>query len=181
MTATTTTSPDAVLVSPAAALAEAEIAAETAATARHEAEAARGVVLTRIQEKDTRRAEIAARRAAGDERDADGAELALLSVDREVLVELLSRRDAAAAAARAEAEKHVRALAQARADLAREEGVRTAAALDRHLGELEALLLETLRQSNAVAKRIGRAQTLWVPTVELESSLVPLCAMRSRW
>ena len=59
--------------------------------------------------------------------------------------------------------------------------MRTAAALDRHLADLETLLLETLRQANATAKRLGRGQTSWVPTRELEGSLVPLCAMRSRW
>lgn len=182
MTATTTTSPDAVLVSLAAALAEAEIVAETATTARHEAEAASAAVRARVAEMDAARREIRDRRAAGDQRPGDGADLELLGLDCEILLGVLAERDAAAVAARAEAEKQNCVLAQARHDLGRAEAQRTADALDRHLAELETLLLETLGQANATAKRIGGAQTSWVPTAALENALVPLHAMRHpRW
>jgi hypothetical protein len=174
MTAITTTSPDAVLVSLAAARAEAEIVAETATTARHEAEAASAAVRARVAEMDAARREIRDRRAAGDQRPGDGADLELLGVDLEILLELLSRRDADVAAARTEAEKANSALAQARADLAREEAVRTAAALLPRIEELAALLLEAVGQSNAIAARLGRGQTEWRPSADLMAALVPL-------
>jgi hypothetical protein len=182
MTDSPTAAADPALVSLAAALAAAELAAAEAADAHRAAEAARDQVRSRIAELDAARREIGTRRAAGDLRDDDRADLAVLAADIEALGVLLAERDAAAAAARAEAEKQNCVLAQARHDLGRAEAQRTADALDRHLAELETLLLETLGQANATAKRIGRAQTSWVPTAALENALVPLHAMRHpRW
>jgi hypothetical protein len=168
------TATDPVIEALATALAEAEITSEKATTAHREAEAARGVVCGRIQGMDTKRAEIAARRAAGDQRPDDGAELALHVMDREILEGLLAQHDATVVATRAEVERAGRTLVQAQHDLARAEALRTAAALDQHLEVLGGQMLAGIREANAIARRLGRGLPDWRPSAELLGALVPL-------
>ena len=133
-----------------------------------------------IWDKDAQRAAIVARRAAGDERPGDGADLALIAADREILDGLLAHRDAAVAETKAAAERAVRDLNQARATLARAELELVAAALPPRLEELAGLLLQGIQQANAAEERLGRGRTSWMPSVELESALVPFFATRPR-
>jgi hypothetical protein len=172
------TATDPVIEALATALAEAEVTSEKTTTAHREAEAARDAVRTRIQDMDARRGEIAARRAAGDQRPEDGAELAVISVDRELLDGILAQREADVVVARAVAEKEKRALDQALHNLAREEAVRTAAALDLRLEELAGLLLQGILQANAIAQRLGRGMPNWRAPAALMGALTPL---DSRW
>jgi hypothetical protein len=121
-----------------------------------------------------------ARRATGDERPGDGADLALLAADREILDGLLAQRGGAIAEAKAAAERAVSDLNQARTNLGRAELERVAAALPPRLEELAALLLDALQQANAAEERLGRGRTSWMPSVALESALVPFFATRPR-
>jgi len=180
MTATKTVAVDPVIEPLAVALAEAEVAAEKAATSRREAEAARAAVLERVWDKDAARAAIVARRAAGVERPEDGADLALIAADKEVLDGLLAQRDAVVAETKAAAERAVCDLTQARANLGRAELERFAAALPPRLEELAGLLLQGIQQANAAEERLGRGRTSWMPSVALESALTPFFATRPR-
>jgi hypothetical protein len=174
-------SADPALEALAVAVAAAELTAAEANAAFRESEAARDVVRSRVQALDAARQEIRNRRAAGDGRDTDGADLELLALDQEILVAVLAGRDAAVTAARAEAEKAIRVLNQARHDLDHAEAQRTAAALVQHLEVLDRLLVEGVRQANSVSKGNGHGQTGWIPSVELMAVLTPLDAARPRW
>lgn len=181
MTDSPTAAADPALVSLVAALAAAELAAAEAADAHRAAEAARDQVRTRIAELDAARREIGTRRAAGDLRDADRADVAVLATDIEALGVILSERDATVAAARADAERTIRDRDQARVALVGAEDKIVSAALVAQLEKLDGLVVEVIRQANEVARRRMHGQTSWAPSIALEKALVPLFAARPRW
>ena len=84
-------------------MAETERAAETADAAVHEAQEKLDQIAGRITALESERAEIVARRTAGDRRDDDGARLAAMAADQEGLAKL--RTDAATRGLRRELEK----------------------------------------------------------------------------
>src|SRR4051812_49168697 len=89
-----------VIAAAAQRVAEAELAAQAATAAHRDVENEVATIRARIAEFEARRREIGARRAQGDQREDDGATLALLAADAEALTEILTRREADAAAAR---------------------------------------------------------------------------------
>src|SRR3954470_22690850 len=112
-----TDTPNPAILSASHRVAEAEVSAQTATASHREIETEVGTIRSRVAEFEAKRREIGTRRAQGDQRDSDGADLALISADAEALTEILQRRDADAAAARAAAEVAVRSLQNARENL----------------------------------------------------------------
>jgi hypothetical protein len=169
----TTTNPEGVAVA-AERLAEAEIAAEGAAAAHREADAHDDRIRAKIAGLDDARRAIGTRRAAGDLRSTDGAELALIAADHEGLTAMRAEHEGALAAARAAAEDAARALDAARFALGREEDRAEERALTEHLDRLDALLRETIVRANWVARRLGRSRPAWAPSRETMDLLHPL-------
>ena len=173
MSTTTDTSADAIAAA-AERLAEAELAAEGAAAAHREAAAHDDRIRGKIAGLEDERRAIGARRAAGDLRAEDGAELALLAADHEALVAIGAEHEAVLATARVAAEDADRALDAARFALGREEDRAEERALAEHLDRLDALLGETIVQANKVARRLGRSRPAWTPSRATMDLLHPL-------
>ena len=155
-------------------LAEAELAAEDAAAARREAAAHHDQLRAKIAGLEEARRAIGARRAAGDQRSDDGAELALIAADHEALAAIGAEHEGTLATARAAAEEATRALDEARFALGREEDRAEERALTEHLDSLDALLRETIARAHGVARRLGRSRPAWTPKREAMDLLVPL-------
>ncbi len=169
----TTTNTDAIAAA-AERLAEAEVAAEGAAAAHREAAAHDDQLRAKIAGLEDARRAIGARRAAGDTRAEDGAELALIAADHEALIAIRAEHEGALADARAAAEEAVHALDAARFALKREEDMAEERALTEHLDRLDALLRETVVRANEVARRLGRGRPTWTPSRETMDLLLPL-------
>ncbi len=169
----TATSTDAIAAA-AERLAEAELAAEGAAAAHREAAARHDQLRAKIAGLEAARWAIGARRAAGDRRSDDGAELALIAADHEALAAIGAEHEGTLAAARAAAEEATRALDAARFALGREEDLAEERALTEHLDRLDALLRETIARANGVAHRLGRSRPEWTPSRGMMDVLLPL-------
>ena len=144
------------------------------AAAGHVAAAQLDGICAKITELEDARRAIGARRAAGDTRAEDGAELALIAADHEALIAIRAEHEGALADARAAAEEAVHALDAARFALKREEDMAEERALTEHLDPLDALLRKTVVRANEVARRLGRGRPTWTPSRETMDLLLPL-------
>ena len=149
----------------AAAVAAAEQqAAEADRNAAH-AEANIAVLRRRVASADAAKAEIAARRNAGEHHPDDAGNLALITLDREGLAALVAEAEAAAAPARAARNAARQALASARHHAQLAEDTAALSALTTHATRLAELLASTLGAIDEVAQRAGQAgRPAWVPT-----------------
>ena len=162
---------DAAIVSAAEQLAEAEVRVEQATSALHAAEAARDDVHGRIQTLEGRRREIGARRAGGDRRDDDGAELALLHADAEALGVILTEHDVTAAATRGEAERATRVLDMAKYNFARTEDEALERQLVTYLEQVAPAMAQALAALRAAPDRLGGGRLSWAPPRDLMNRL----------
>jgi hypothetical protein len=152
-------------------VAEAELAAQEGTAKHREIENELAQIRVRIAAFEAKRHEIGARRAQGELRDSDGADLALLATDAEALSEILARREANAAAARTQAEQAVRNLQQARHALQRVEDEITEQLLVEHAEELGSTLSRCIDEMRAVRNRLGGGRLGWVPSRKLAGDL----------
>ena len=125
----------------------------------------------RIADLDARRAAIAHRRADGDHRDGDGAELELIRMDREGLVEMQTEAEGMVAAATAKEDAAANVLALARDALSHAEDLAALTALARHTDQLGSLMAQALGQMAAILKARGLFSYRWAPPADLMDRL----------
>lgn len=163
--------PDPVIAAAAdhVARAEADFASHQRVT--QQAREAEQQLADRIADLDTRRAAIGARRQDGDRREGDGAELELLTLDRQGLAEMLAE----AAQTRAEAQEAEQQAAQvagfARQALQHAEDQATLAALKAHADAVGRVLRQTVEEMAAIGRRIGSHNFRWQPDSALMDRL----------
>jgi chromosome segregation ATPase len=139
-------------------------AAEADRNAAH-AEANIAVIRQRIASADSARAEIAARRNAGEHHHDDAGNLALIGLDREGLVALLAEAEVSAAPLRAARDQARRELDQARHHHQHAQDAAALGALTAHADRLAELLAFTLGAIDEVAQRTGQSgRHAWKPT-----------------
>jgi chromosome segregation ATPase len=155
-------------------VAQAEIEAQEKTQAHREIENEVTAMRARLADFEVRRRDIGVRRAAGDQRDADGADLALIAADAEALAAILTRREADVAAARAQAEAAIRNLQQARAGLQRAEDQAVETALTARAEELGQALTNAIDELRTVRNRLGGGRLPWVPSRALANHVVSL-------
>jgi hypothetical protein len=136
------------------AIAEAETAADKTAAAAADADEHLATIAARVDAMAGERAAIAARRAAGHHAPDDGARLAVIAVDSEMLAGMLADASTAATLARQRAAGAASQLAQAREVYAREEARIELAALDGHAEKLLELLAATLAHRRTAAEKL---------------------------
>jgi hypothetical protein len=151
----------------AAAVAQHQRAAEGLA----QADASRAQVAERLAEFDNQRAAIIARHRAGNGHPDDPGRVALLDADRADLASMLADADGVVAAARVAVQEAGSALAMARAHFQCSEDELTEATLIEHIGRLDGLMTETLRQLGELGTRLGRGKAAWGPSAELWGGL----------
>ena len=168
-----------VIAAAARAVAEAEVSHAVATEALSRARQDRADIADRAGAISVTRADIVARRRAGDARDDDGAMLALLAADAEGLATLLAEADAAEIAVRAPFDAATAVLVNARFQLARAQDEAVEIVLVDHASKLDAALLATIGELEAVGKRVGRTgRPLWGASRMLYDRLRSLAAVR---
>ncbi len=124
-----------------------------------------GPIQQRLADIGAKRAEIAARRAAGDKRETDAGDLAVLDLDAAELQKLVAVADAVVVARHAERTQAAAALATARDALARAEAAAQLGALVDHAVKLEGLFDRTLAAIGTLEQRLGHVgRPSWVPS-----------------
>lgn len=141
--------------------AEADLAAHRRVTAQ--AQEAEGQIAARIADIDAKRAAIRERRADGDRRDGDGAELELLALDREGLAEMLAEAAQNRTEAQEREERAGRVVATARHALQHAEDQAALAALKQHADAIGRVLFETVEAMAEVGRRVGSHNFRWQP------------------
>jgi hypothetical protein len=168
--------PDSMTIDPTIAAAAARVAQAEADLAQEQeaagqVRAAADQVRGRIADLDARRAAIAHRRGDGDYRDGDGAELELMRLDREGLVEMQNEAEAMVSAATAKEDAAANVLALARDALSYAEDLTALGALARHSDQLVSLLDGSLGQMAAILKARGLFSYRWAPNEALLARL----------
>jgi chromosome segregation ATPase len=152
-------------------LADAEIKAQAATESHSAAENEVAAIRARHAEMEAQRRAVIQRRSEGDQRSDDGATLALLSADIEGLGEILSRREADAAATRAAAQTAVRSLQAARVALERTENQVVEQHLAAHAEALGDSLERTVAALRDVRSKLGGGRLGWRPKRSLADEL----------
>lgn len=148
----------------AAAIAEAELAAERTATAFREAEDRRDQIAGRIQTLAERRSEIIARRQSGDEQPDDAGMLALIAADTEGLQRLAADANAVVKEAQSAVEAAQRDLHHARDRLRLAEDRRALMLLSEHATTLAQLLHQAVARLLPIEERLNvSAARGWAP------------------
>ena len=165
-----TTTPSPAITAAAAHLAAAEQDAAEAGQISARAEAQVNVLRQRIATADGAKAAIAARRNAGDHRNADAGELALLALDREGLVALLSEAEAAVAPLHVARNQAQRMLSLAAERMQNAKNADELAALVLHADTLAGLLEQALGGVRTIETRTMRSGT-WKPSREFYETI----------
>ena len=163
MPSTPTPSPAVIAAAQHLAAAEQD-AAEADQTSAH-VEAQVNVLRQRIASANSAKAEIAARRNAGQHHPDDAGNLALIALDREGLVDLLAQAEAAATPLRTAAAAARLALQHAQQHHQHAQDATEEAALVIHAGRLAELLAQTLAELGEVERRTGPLgrRPKWIP------------------
>jgi chromosome segregation ATPase len=133
-----------------------------AATAEHDK------ITERVAALDAKRAEIIARRQRGETQRDDGAQLELITADRQGLSSILDEAEAAVNAARGPFQKARQALSEAQRGLQIAEDTAALAQLVEHAGRLDALMLATVGQIAETQGRLGHTgRPVWAPSKDL--------------
>jgi len=163
-------------IHPAVAAAAAQVAhAEAALADRQRIANTKAVERNALEDRaaalNASRARIAARRAAGDARDGDAGEVALIDMDVAALAEPLAAAKAAQTGARAAVDEAARRVAFARDELAKAEDRVALDALLEHASEVCSVLADTLAEVGRLGQRVGALNFRWTPPATLMQQL----------
>jgi hypothetical protein len=126
---------------------------------------------TRVTALETERASIIAATGSGDNHPMHALRVGVIDADLQDLAPMTNDANAGVAVAQAHDLEARQAVGRAEQQMTMSEDAELAARLTAHAGKLDALMLATLNELNAVGKRVGRSRPVFVPSAELANTL----------
>jgi hypothetical protein len=164
----------------ATALAGARQKATSTAHALAEAQSVADELRSRGAALDTERANIIASARRGDNDPKHALRLGVINADLQDLAPMIEDANAGVTAAMAQDQEARQAIVRAEQQFSMVTDAELERRLADHAGKLDALMLATLNELNAVGRRVGRARPVFIPSPELANTLQRLHLVASQ-